>query len=129
MYLLFYMKWMYFILKIVFKVGVFLVWHKRPQIWNGSWPSSSGLRVHRRTYLTILERAWSANFKMVWYVLLRPLRQKLNGQDTFQICGRFCQTRKTPTLDWLIFLVTVVMKQLKKQVFKIVAQKVNNFWF
>jgi hypothetical protein len=22
-----------------------------------------------RTYLTILERAWSADFKMVWYVL------------------------------------------------------------
>jgi hypothetical protein len=35
---------------------------------------------------TILERAWSANFKMVWYVLLRPLRRELNGQDPFQIC-------------------------------------------
>jgi hypothetical protein len=69
-------------------VGVFLVWHNRPQIWNGSWPSSSGLRGHRRTYLTILERAWSANFKMVWYVLLRPIRPELNGQDPFQICGR-----------------------------------------
>jgi hypothetical protein len=40
----------------------------------------------RRTYLTILERAWSANFKMVWYVLRRPLRPELNGQDPFQIC-------------------------------------------
>jgi hypothetical protein len=30
------------------KVGVFLVWHKPPQIWNGSWPSSSGLRCHRQ---------------------------------------------------------------------------------
>jgi hypothetical protein len=29
------------------KVGVFLVWHKPPQIWNGYWPSSSGLRGHR----------------------------------------------------------------------------------
>jgi hypothetical protein len=38
------------------------------------------------TYLTILERAWLANFKMVWYVLLRPLRPELNGQDPFQIC-------------------------------------------
>jgi hypothetical protein len=45
------------------------------------------------TYLTILERAWSANFKMVWYVLLQPLRPELNGQDPFQICGRLCQTR------------------------------------
>jgi hypothetical protein len=27
----------------------------------------SGLRGRRRTYLTILKRAWSANFKMVWY--------------------------------------------------------------
>jgi hypothetical protein len=32
---------------------------------NGSWLSSSGLRGHRRTYLTILESAWSADFKMV----------------------------------------------------------------
>jgi hypothetical protein len=63
---------------------------------TNSWPSSSGLRGHRRTYLTNLERAWSANFKMV---LLRPLGPELNGQDPFQICGRLCQTRKTPTLD------------------------------
>jgi hypothetical protein len=52
----------------------------------------------RRTYLTILKRAWSANFKMVWYVLQRPRRPKLDGQDPFQICGVLCQTRKTPTL-------------------------------
>jgi hypothetical protein len=32
-----------------------------------------------------LERAWSANFKMVWYVLLRPLTPELDGQDLFQI--------------------------------------------
>jgi hypothetical protein len=31
-----------------------------------SWPSSSGLRGCRRTYLTILKRAWSAHYKMVW---------------------------------------------------------------
>jgi hypothetical protein len=80
------------------KVGVFLVWHKTPQIWNGSWGSSSGLRGHRRTYFTILNREWSANFKMVWYVLLRPRRPELDGQDPFQICGILCQTRKTPTL-------------------------------
>jgi hypothetical protein len=34
----------------------------------------SGLRGRRRTYLTIQKRAWSGNFKMLWYVLrlLRP---------------------------------------------------------
>jgi hypothetical protein len=32
-------------------------------------PSSSGLRGRRRTNHTILKRASSANFKMVWYVL------------------------------------------------------------
>jgi hypothetical protein len=30
-------------------------------------------------YLTILKRAWSANLKMVWYVLLRSLRPELDG--------------------------------------------------
>jgi hypothetical protein len=45
------------------------------------WPSSSGLRGRRKTYLIILKRAWSANLKMVWYVLLRPLRPELDGQD------------------------------------------------
>jgi hypothetical protein len=29
---------------------------------------SSGLKGRRKTYLTILKRVWSANFKMVWYV-------------------------------------------------------------
>jgi hypothetical protein len=75
------------------KVGVFLVWHKPPQIWNGSWPSSSGLRSH-----TILKLADHALFKMVRYVLLWPLRPELDGQDPFKICGGLCQTRKTPTL-------------------------------
>jgi hypothetical protein len=37
---------------------------------NGSWPSGSGLIGCRRTYLTILKRAWSANSKMVRLVLL-----------------------------------------------------------
>jgi hypothetical protein len=39
--------------------------------------SSSGLRGHRRTYLTILESAGHALFKVVRYVLLRPLRPEL----------------------------------------------------
>jgi hypothetical protein len=38
-----------------------------------SWPSTSGLRGHRRTYLTV--------FKIVRYVLLQPLRPELDGQD------------------------------------------------
>jgi hypothetical protein len=41
----------------------------------------SGLLGHRRTYLTILESADHALFKMVRYVLLRPLRPELDGQD------------------------------------------------
>jgi hypothetical protein len=32
-----------------------------------SWTSSSGLRGRRRTYLTILKRAWSAHSKMLQY--------------------------------------------------------------
>jgi hypothetical protein len=35
----------------------------------------------RRTYLTILKSADHALFKMVRYVLLRPLRPELDGQD------------------------------------------------
>jgi hypothetical protein len=38
----------------------------------------SGLRGRMRAYLTILKRAWCANFKMVWYVLLRLLRPELD---------------------------------------------------
>jgi hypothetical protein len=44
-----------------------------------SWPSSLGLRSRRRTYRTILEWADHALFKMVRYVLLRPLRPELDG--------------------------------------------------
>jgi hypothetical protein len=50
--------------------------------WS-SWISNSGLRGSRRTYLTILKRTWSANFKMVWYILLRPLRPELDGRPSF----------------------------------------------
>jgi hypothetical protein len=37
-----------------------------------------------RTYFTILESADHTLFKMVKYVLLRPLRPKLDGQGPFQ---------------------------------------------
>jgi hypothetical protein len=78
--------------------------------------SSSGLRGHRRTYLTILERAWSANLKMVWYVLLRPLRPEIDGQDPFQNIWLLRQTRKTPTLvnprkKWLELIVAKTKKR------------------
>jgi hypothetical protein len=42
--------------------------------------SSSGLRGHKRTYLTMLESADHALFKMVMYVLLRPLRPELDAK-------------------------------------------------
>jgi hypothetical protein len=54
---------------------------------------SSGLRGHRRTYLTILESADLALFKMVRYVLLQPLRPELDGQvpfQTFQTLAKQC---------------------------------------
>jgi hypothetical protein len=65
-------------------------------------PASEVTGGHRRTYLTILERACSANFKMVWYVLLRPLIPELDGKYPFQISGLLCQTRKTPTLKLIL---------------------------
>jgi hypothetical protein len=45
------------------------------------WHSRSGFKSSRRTYRTILEWADHALFKMVKYVLLRPLRLELDGQD------------------------------------------------
>jgi hypothetical protein len=42
--------------------------------------SSSGLRGHKRTYLTILESVDHALYKMVRYVLLRPLRPELDAK-------------------------------------------------
>jgi hypothetical protein len=46
-----------------------------------SWHSSSSLRSRRRTYRTILEWADHALLKMVRYVLQRPLRPELDGQE------------------------------------------------
>jgi hypothetical protein len=43
---------------------------------------SSGLKSRRRTYLTILKLADHALFKIVWYVLLRPLRPELDGRPS-----------------------------------------------
>jgi hypothetical protein len=54
--------------------------------------SSSGLRGHKRTYLTILELADHALFKMVRYVLLRPLRPELDAKTKTCLAAktRFC---------------------------------------
>jgi hypothetical protein len=54
--------------------------------------SSSGLRGHKRTYLTILESADHALFKMVRYVLLRPLRPELDAKTKTCLPAktRFC---------------------------------------
>jgi hypothetical protein len=41
---------------------------------------SSGRRGHKRSYLTILESADHALYKMVRYVLLRPLRPELDAK-------------------------------------------------
>jgi hypothetical protein len=55
--------------------------HLAGNLRNLNWPSSSCLRGHRKTYLTILESAHNALFKKVRYVFLRPLRPELDGQD------------------------------------------------
>jgi hypothetical protein len=60
--------------------------------------SSSGLRGRRRTCLTILQRAWSANFKMVQYVLLLPLRPELLAAKSTAV-----------TIKWLRREVTSVV--------------------
>jgi hypothetical protein len=54
--------------------------------------SSSGLRGHKRTYLTILESADHALFKIVRYVLLRPLRPELDAKTKTCLPAktRFC---------------------------------------
>jgi hypothetical protein len=53
---------------------------------------SSGLRGHKKTYLTILESADHALFKMGRYVLLQPLRPELdaNTKTCLPAKTRFC---------------------------------------
>jgi hypothetical protein len=54
--------------------------------------SSSSLRGQKRTYLTILDSADHALFKMVRYVLLRPLRPELDAKTKTCLPARtrFC---------------------------------------
>jgi hypothetical protein len=42
---------------------------------------ASALEIAGGHTFPILKREWSANFIMVWCVLLRPLRPELDGQD------------------------------------------------
>jgi hypothetical protein len=79
----------------------------------------SGLRGRRMAYLTILKRAWSANFKMVWYVLLRLLGPELDLSKGFtsnkfligtnfiwQSLYKLCKTvHRWFIKTWLTFLV------------------------
>jgi hypothetical protein len=61
--------------------------------------SSSGLRGHKRTYLTILESADHALFKMARYVLLRPLRPELDAKTKTCLPAktRFCHLDEQAT--------------------------------
>jgi hypothetical protein len=59
---------------------------KLPPIIHLFEVTADSLRSRRRTYLTILKMAWSANFKMVWYVLLRPLRPDIRSSVALNKC-------------------------------------------
>jgi hypothetical protein len=66
--------------------------------------SSSGLRGHRRTYLTILESTDHALLKMVRHVLLRPLRPELdviqnNCRVRFVGISRYVHFRNYSTIN------------------------------
>jgi hypothetical protein len=49
-------------------------WHHAPLIFVGGFLKS----IMGSSISWTRKRAWSANFKMVWYVLLRPLRPEQN---------------------------------------------------
>jgi hypothetical protein len=66
--------------------------------------SSSGLRGHKRTYLTNLELADHALFKMVRYVLLQPLRPELDAKTKTCLPAktRFCHLDEQANNDVII---------------------------
>jgi hypothetical protein len=67
--------------------------------------SSSGLRGHRSTYLTILESADHALFKIVRYVLLRPLRPYLDAfKNNYRVRKRESESMATLATALAIFL-------------------------
>jgi hypothetical protein len=64
--------------------------------------SSSNLRGNNRTYPTILESADHALFKMVRYVLLRPLRPELDAKTTrLKILPVLTREHYTSLLHWV----------------------------
>jgi hypothetical protein len=58
--------------------------------------SSSGLRGRRRTYLTILKRAWPADSKMVSYPVTSEAGAR--GHSKINVRVRLWESRSTPTL-------------------------------
>jgi hypothetical protein len=70
----FFFKYFFLIPKLI---SFFAKWTLRIEVVNGKKFSN---RISPNHFKTILKRAWSANFKMVCYVLLRPLRPELDGQ-------------------------------------------------
>jgi hypothetical protein len=80
-------------------------------IWNGSWPSSSGLRGCRRTYHTIFKLADHALSKMVRYVL-DPVTFEAGARRPRSISNDWalCQTRKTPTLGQKMFKICRIVE-------------------
>jgi hypothetical protein len=63
--------------QIIIKNHIFSKWDQMQMICKLCDIFTEGLIMW--SLVTILKRAWSANFKMVWYVLLRPLRQELKS--------------------------------------------------
>jgi hypothetical protein len=68
-----------------------------------------------------LERAWSANFKMVWYILLRPLRPQPDGQDPFQIMESCVECA---LIEKFIEFIEIIIYQIYR---KIAVDKFDNF--
>jgi signal peptidase I len=79
--------------------------------------SSSGLRGHRRTYLTILESADYVLFKMVRYVLLRPLRPELD------VIQNNCRVRFVRISRYVHFRADELGKSCTGPNFDIIPQK------
>jgi hypothetical protein len=70
--------------------------------------------VYPNRYVSIVTIAWSANFKMVWYVLLRPLRPELDGQENpILVLYRQNQNQhctEIPVTRSVLFLICTVLR-------------------
>jgi hypothetical protein len=87
--------------------------------------SSSGLRGHKRTYLTILESADRALFKMVRYVLLRPLRPELDAQTKTCLPAKtsFCHLDEQANCILTLHSDSVFLLITKKKLTKLMVKK------